>query len=192
MRGRKAVLILGLAIIVVGTAVWVRSAGLDPRPGPLGDPASLQSDAGYSSAGGPMPVGRPFTYGMIWVRNSSDFSATVDGITPQGGVWPPGMRLVGVYADPHSCFPAGLVRSIPIDTSCLQPLEGFATPPNTPKGEGVSILLELQVDRPGRYSVHGFDLHYHVGPFHYSSLYMIGLGVCAPVEDYPNGCPGPL
>ena len=93
---RRRLLILALALVVIAGAGYgvLRGLGMAPGYGPLTDPGSQASDAGYPGGSGPVHVG-VISANLLDIENHSHVSGILDSITLDRLT--PGLELVGAY-----------------------------------------------------------------------------------------------
>jgi hypothetical protein len=190
-RPRTVAVVLLAAVLGLGYGV-ARFFGAAPGWGPLTDPGSQASDAGYTGGSSSGPIGE-YHSGMLSLVNFSRVSATLDSVSLDHAT--PGLTLVAAHVvdrDPR-CNPVvapWMEPGPPADSDCIHPLKGFSIPPQsgwhmTPAEFDVDhaawpILLVLRIEHSGTFSFRGIDVHYHVGPFNYTSTYKLGQTVCTP------------
>jgi hypothetical protein len=189
---RLAVVFLVLAVVLGGGYGVLRAVGPAPGLGPLTDPGSQASDAGFTGGSDSVPVG-VFSSGILDLVNFSHVSGVLDSISLDHAS--PGLELTSAYVIDrglrcHRVVGWFVRPGVPALGNCAHPLNGFAITPHSglhmrpPHIEvrhlSWPVLLVFRIRHPGTYSFRGIDVHYHFGPFHYTSTYKLGLTVCAP------------
>jgi hypothetical protein len=195
----------------VSLAIWAVAFSEDSHvgSGPLAPPP------GKTSIGVPVPVGEPFSDGMLTARNMGEEPLVLDRaslVRPTKGV-----KLVGAYVvtRPRQCATAG--NSAPHD--CLfyswrdsqgrihtsrrtaigfvagfqmprdgRPLHGWEVAP----GAEVQVVLGVKVTTPGRHRFEALSLTYHGGGTTFQDVYESSGQLCAPAREYVDRCPGLL
>jgi len=185
-----AALAAGAAIVL---ALLLRNRAADLAPGPLACPDACPRLA----LAFPVDVHRPFTYGLLLLRNRGRAPAVLERVRP--GELTPGMRLVGavvvpvarnpwhVTADDHARFPpANLVGRV-------RALAGYAVAPTRGPGDALEVLLGFVLTRAGRFGFRDLAVEYRVGERRYRAVFPYRLRVCAPARIHRLDCrPPPL
>ena len=185
-RARVALFLASVAIGAMVVLVGFVTLGMAPWRGPLTDPGSLDPNAGFTGAGGWVHSGQPFRYSLADVLNASRVNAIVDSVDVASPT--PGLQLLATFMVDRRPGCISLLTHIfqpgvPPQSSCLQPASGWTVPAHTGPSEAQRMLLVFRIAGPGTYSFRGVNVHYHVGPLHFTSTYMIGMTVCAPRAD---------
>jgi hypothetical protein len=188
LLSRRRLVAAGCVALLCGAGAFlgIRLAGSDPpvATGPLEPPASLH----YWGLGHPVDVGERLSYGLLFLRNRSRRTATLEGVDAVEAT--PGMRIVGGYAQPIDDGPGvGLGAGFPPTPSGTihAAVRGFAVRP----GDEVRIVLGVVVDRTGRQQFLRLRLRYRVGSHGFASTWPLGLRLCAPASRYRGKCEPP-
>ena len=177
----------GIAVAAAGALYW--SGLFLPREGPLAWRSPIPA-----GATGLVHVGRAFSYGLLTdVENHGANSAQLIDIHLESASV--GLSLIHAQVTMAASGPTvGLLDKYPppenyVPGSALRPLSAARINP----GDGVDVLLALQVDHAGVFEFRGLVLTYRVGLVRYRAEYPLVMSVCAPPSKYPNvgACPRP-
>jgi len=160
--------VLLMLLAVAGLALnWF---GMLPWHGPMS-----QGDPGGVTATLRTEVKHTVSYASLWVYNPSRVGVVLDDVQPVNG--DPALRVVNAWipADRPACQDAATRWNASAPKDCKIPAEGFVLPSHTPVGNGPRLVVELKPMRAGTFRSPGFDIHYHVGPIHYTVTYADGF-----------------
>ena len=169
-----ALAVLLSVIVLAGLALnWF---GMFPWHGPM--------SGGLDQVGGVTATVRtetkhPISYASLWVYNPSRVNVVLDGVEPVSG--DAAVRVVDAWipVDRPVCRAAAMGWRADAPDSCKIPVAGYVLPSHTPIGNGPRLVVELRPKQPGTYRSPGFNIHYHVGPIHYTTTYADGYVLIA-------------
>jgi hypothetical protein len=186
--------LVGLTAVAVGaTAVgffavragwpsaWSSRPFRDHPRAPLSDGPLRGGD--FVSASGPAEVGRPYSYGLLWVRNVG--SKTV--VLKDGSLVSPGHGLVvrGMYVQRNNRHPIGFVHGF--TPAWGRPLKGVVIRPR----QTVQIVVGLALSQAGAPAFHAIALVYESGGRTYEERFPSAGRLCNPVEKFKRVCHPP-
>ena len=151
-----------------GTAGGVREGG------PLADPDNA------SAISAPVPLGKPYSWGLTALTNAGDEVATIERIELLD--IPDGMRVIGVYALDSSGSGIGIGKGYEPDGRPEFP--GLRIGPD----KGYDIVVGLEITKPGRFAIPATRIHYRVGEQRYQTVMSHAIQLCGPAKDYMNSC----
>jgi hypothetical protein len=188
---RLVVAVVALAAAACGAVgvVLLRDSDAPRAGGPLacfrcaGESVSLTVDPG-----------KPFTHGLVLLRNRSDQDARLLSIDVVGR--PKGLRIVGARLVDPARSPWGLTaldRSFPpvgLESKTTK-LEDGVVPVPRRQGEAREVLLGLVADSPGVFEFRGIVLEYAVDDVRYRARFEQLMRVCVPRNVYRGRCEPP-
>jgi len=153
------VTITGVAAVVLN---WY---GLLPWHGPMSGPAN---EMGGITQMFDVSAGQRVAY-TLYITNPSRVGVVLDSVEPVGQT--PGLRGEDAWlfvASPRcerisTRFPYG------VTPDCRTPLQGYPLPAHQDAGNGSRVIVMLRPTQAGDYRSQAFDIHYHVGPIHYTT-----------------------
>jgi len=201
LRTRRIAL-LAVGLVVAGLALNI--VGVLRYPGgPLRDPSddgplwldTRPSDQGSNTVGNSLPsdwaiAGRSYDFGLLTIHNPTNYSATLEVVTPLDPT--PGLVVEAVYVRRSGAPPTstGTLAFGPTglnpDPATLQ--RDYVRLPATVEPSGDTHELDAQVlvvvrsASPGQFGFSALALDYRLGPFTFHAIEHVALA----------GCMGPL
>jgi len=166
-------ILLGVLVVAGLTLGWFRML---PWRGPL---SSSDQHLNGASATFQVHAGDRIPYQLLSLANPSRVGVVLDSIDlvdPSPGVH---IRDVWLFADTPRCRNQTPRFPYDVPVACRIPMTGYALPAHQDASVGSRVIVVLQPSQPGTYSSAGFDLHYHVGPIHYTTTYGDGFVIRA-------------
>jgi len=160
-------LLAGLSLSFVGMLPW-RGPLSSSDQQPNGVIATFQVQAGDR-----------IPYQLPRLANPSRVGVVLDSIDlvdPTPGVH---IHDVWLFADTPRCRNQTPRFPYAVPVACRTPIAGFALAGHQDASVGSRVIVVLQPSQPGTYRSSGFDLHYHVGPIHYTTTYGDGFVIHA-------------
>jgi hypothetical protein len=125
-------------------------------------------------------------YPLLSVSDSSRIGVVLDSVELVDAT--PGVRVkdAWLFVDTPRChrlapnFPAGVPQE------CRTPMEGYPLPGHQYGSTGTRVIVVLEAREPGTYRASGFDVHYHVGPIHYTTTFGDGYVIETSAPPPPN------
>jgi len=164
------------AVAAATVLIWPMAA---VPAGPLGRDLGAPNRIAFD-----VELGRPFTYGLLLIRNPGARPATIEAV--ELDEMTPGIALVDAAVRPLSeAIEHGLVANDrtyppPALAGHLAPAVGAVVEHTRDPSDGVELVLGLRVDAPGRHGFAGVAVAYRVDGVGYRVVYPAALEVCAP------------
>jgi len=174
--------LLGLAVaVLLSAAASVLAWGpwRTPPAGPLGEDPGAPNRIAFD-----VEVGRPFTYGLVVLRNPARTPAEIIRVELVDAT--AGIELVASTVRSLSEVPAhGLVANDrtyppPALAGHLRPAVGAQIGPSRGPADGVELVLGLRVDGQGAHGFSAVAVRYRVGGDTYRVVFPYALVVCSP------------
>jgi len=166
--------------VVVGIAVFgglvLDWLGMLPWRGPLSTGAAQLNGVSTTFD---VVAGQRIAYPLLSVSDSSRIGVVLDSVEPVDAT--PGVYVkdAWLFVDSPRChrlapnFPAGVPQE------CRRPMAGSSLPGHQYGNTGTRVIVVLEASGPGTYRASGFDVHYHVGPIHYTTTFGDGYMIRA-------------
>jgi hypothetical protein len=177
-----------IAVAIVLTLVVVAAVALDilgmlPWHGPL---SSGETQLNGVSATFDVETGDRVAYPLLFIANTSRIGVVLDSVVPVDAT--PGVRVRDAWllADTTRCqnqspnFPYGVPRD------CRMPIAGYVLPGHQYGSVGSRVIIDLEPTGTGTFRAGGFDVHYHVGPIHYTTTFGDGYVIHASAPSHAN------
>jgi hypothetical protein len=173
---RRWVIAAAILVIVAGVAGFILNwYGLLPWRGPMSGPVN---EMGGITQMFDVSAGHPVAY-TLYISNPSRVAVVLDSVEPASQT--PG--LVGedawFFVSSPRCkristrFPYG------VTPDCRTPLQGHVLPAHQDAGNGARVIVMLRPTQAGDYRSQAFEIHYHVGPIHYTTTIGDGFRIHA-------------
>jgi hypothetical protein len=180
---RRSLLLLAALVAVVSlvaVALALRAGGSSVESGPLVPPGDSEAKA---SIGVPIPMNKPFSFGLLVVENTSDSAVVLDQAElVRAGA---GIELLGAYGAPEGSVHIGF---LPGYNPRGRHLRGMTVAPHAQ----VQVVLGMEVVKRGRHRFEAVALNYHGDGTAYRRSYSLSGRLCSPVAAYVDKCPGLL
>jgi hypothetical protein len=154
----SAVLLAGL------TLNWF---GMLPWRGPMSAP---DDQMGGVTETFDVPARHQVAY-TLFIANPSRTSVVLDSVEPAGASPALDVTDAWFFVSTPRCrristdFPYGVSRD------CRTPVQGHTLPEHETAGNAVRVIVMLRPTAAQIYRSSGFDVHYHVGPIHYTTTF---------------------
>jgi hypothetical protein len=181
-----ALAIVLVAIVAAGLALDV--LGMLPWRGPL---STSGAEGNGVSATFDVEAGDRISYALLFISNPSRTAVVLDSIEPVDAT--PGVRVTAawLFVDSERCrtlspnFPDG------VPAGCRLAVAGQTIPGHQYGSAGSRLIVVLEPREAGTYRANGFDVHYHVGPIHYTTTfgdgYLIHASLPEPAHRHRHG-----
>jgi len=164
-----------LALVVIA-GLGLGILGMLPWRGPLST-GSAQGNG--VSATFEVRAGERVAYPLLFISNPSRVGVVLDSIEPVDAT--PGVHLDGawLFVDTERCrtltpnFPSG------VPDACRLAIADQTIPGHQYGSAGSRVIVVIRPSDPGTYRASGFDVHYHVGPIHYTTTFGDGYVIHA-------------
>jgi hypothetical protein len=186
-RGIPMIVAVGSAI-ALGTFLGI-SRGDDRGPGgrpATGGPLSEPDDVA-TELSGPVPLGRPYSWGELILSNRGRKVAVIERITVKRG--DDGLEILGLYARSAAAMAqsGGTGMEAGFNSKRGDRVTGLAIRPGT--NNEYELVIGVRALRDGVHRIDGARIEYHVGSKRYATLLASArLTLCAPETSYPE-CP---
>jgi hypothetical protein len=189
---KRAALIAAVVVAGIATFVIVQTTRIS-SDGPL-------DGGGGTEQGQPLEVKQPYTWGATLLLNQGKKPAVVERVRLLGVTGSlellavhtrqvPDERDQGLYLG-DTGFPRADYPSRPLAEQNVVPVARTRTPAGDP-GEGLQIVLGVQVNEPGVARFEAVEVTYKVGRRRYKEVFDDSVYLCAPYDAFTgNGdCP---
>jgi hypothetical protein len=185
-RGWLTVLAVVATVAVIAGVVG-NFLGMLPWRGPLST-----GDARFNGVSTSFEVeaGSPAAYPLLFLSNPSRVGVVLDSVQPVDAT--PGVHVkdAWLFVDTPRCHRLAPAFPNDVPQECRTPMAGYRLPGHQYNGAGTRVIVVLEPMQPGTYRTSGFDVHYHVGPIHYTTTFADGYVVQAtppPPKKHANG-----
>jgi hypothetical protein len=175
-----------LVVFAVAVLLIVARA-VAPSTTPYGGPLQDASLSGPLVTGGKGVAGMPASFGFVLPWNAAESEAVLERVVPIGAT--EGIKVVGagIVGPEEEVVPFG-PGFPPQGRLDPPPVDGFRIPPGSGALDGYQLVVGVQGDAPGVYSVTGFVLEYRVAGAEYRAVMLQGVWLCVPRDEKPR-CP---
>jgi hypothetical protein len=181
-RGWLTTLAAALTAAVVAGVV-LNFLGMLPWRGPL---STSGARAAAVSATFEVHAGDRIAYPLLFISNPSRVGVVLDSIEPVDAT--PGIDVTGAWLFVDSARCRSQRPNVPsaVPAACRLAFADQAIPGHQYGSDGSRVIVILKPSAPGTYRASGFDVHYHVGPIHYTTTYRDGYVIHASAAPPPH------
>lgn len=165
-------------MLALGIFFLVRMLGDDVKSG-----GPLEPAPGSTATTAPVALNEPYSWGLIYLDNEGDDPVHVEALDL--GPIPSGLRVLGSYVVPGN---AGIGLGSGYVPSRGRPVVGLTIPPKATD----NVVVGLSATTRGQHMIPEVRVRYTSGDQKYEATFHESVVLCAPIADYPDGCPSPL